>query len=152
MKEGYQITRVRALELYNKIQTVRCPALNHQIVHFSSEGFNHLIYKRKRKERTRKVQAIKLRLLPKAHKLIEISTTYQEYDERITDTASRKGKTILVKYWGLVAIMNGYRIKAIIRQLGNGQKHFWSVIPAWNISYYRDIKLRSLSKGDLEED
>ena len=36
-----------------------------------------------------------------------------------------------VKYWDFEAVVDDRRIKVIVRQIGNGKKHFWSVIPAW---------------------
>ena len=58
----------------------------------------------------------------------------------------------VVKYWGIVAIIKDFRIKVIIRQIGDGQKQFWSVIPGWTINQYKEIKLINKSKGNLEED
>ena len=31
--------------------------------------------------------------------------------------------------------------KVIVRQVGHGQKHFWSVIPAWRKDRYEGLKL-----------
>lgn len=59
---------------------------------------------------------------------------------------------MIVKYWGFVAIIDDYRIKVIVRQVGRGGKHFWSVIPAWTKLGYREIKLISKSKGSLADD
>ncbi|MBU2635157.1 hypothetical protein KJ841_01620 [Patescibacteria group bacterium] len=154
---NYQIIRKNAYNFYRKIGRIRCPALNNEFVHFNAEGFNHLIYKRKRSERNKNDQIMKFKLLPKAKHIIEISTTYQEYDESLTEIDRKKFKkkvreTVIVNYWGFIAIIKNYRVKVIIRQIGNGQKHFWSVMPAWAISQYRDIKLISKAKGDLIED
>jgi len=45
------------------------------------------------------------------------------------------------------------KFKVILRQVGdNGLKHFWSVIPGWITSQYRDIKLISMMKGDPNND
>jgi len=35
----------------------------------------------------------------------------------------------MIRYWVFIAIMNGKTIKTIIRQVGAGKKHFWSVMP-----------------------
>ena len=135
----------------------RCPALNNELVHFSAEGFNHLIYKGKRRERNKNEQIMKFKLLPKAKTIIEITTTHQEYDESLIEIRKKKFKkivqeTAMVRYWGFVAIIRGFRTKVIVRQIGNGQKHFWSVIPAWITNQYRDIKLISKTRGDLAGD
>jgi len=46
-----------------------------------------------------------------------------------------------VRYWGIIAIIEGRKIKVIIRKIGdNGALHFWSVVPAWTTNRYRDIE------------
>ncbi|PJE68452.1 hypothetical protein COU94_01785 [Candidatus Shapirobacteria bacterium CG10_big_fil_rev_8_21_14_0_10_38_8] len=35
------------------------------------------------------------------------------------------------KYFGFIAIVDGWKIKIIIKQVGNGAPFFWSVIPNW---------------------
>gem|GEM_PF-3614112 len=49
-------------------------------------------------------------------------------------------------------IIRNTRVKVIIRQIGNGQKHFWSVIPAWQKCHYRETKFISNAYGNLEND
>lgn len=154
---NYDKLREDANNFYQTIGKVNCPAFNNEPVHFSSEGFNHLIYKNERRERKREIQIMKFQLLPKAKKLVAASSTYQEEDERlISIRRKRKKKAVnescLAHYWGFVAIIDNYRIKVIVRQVGDGKKHFWSVIPAWSKCHYKDIKLISKSKGDLAED
>lgn len=154
---NYEKIRGDAHGFYQKIGALRCPALNTELVHFTAEGFNHLIYKGNRSERNKNDQITKFKLLSKAKTIIEIATTYQEYDESLTTIRRKRFKktveeTATVKYWGLVAIIENFRVKVIVRQIGNGQRHFWSVIPAWLTNHYRDIKLISQAKGDLAED
>jgi hypothetical protein len=55
-------------------------------------------------------------------------------------------------YWGLIAIIDGRKIKVILRRVGNGEIHFWSVIPAWVTNKTRDGKLFKTMKGDPNED
>ena len=117
-----------------------------------------MIYKGNRTERTKQDQITKLKLLGRAVELVRIATTHQEYEESIKEFSVKKFKqkvreSKIVKYWGLIAIMNGWKIKVIIRQIGdNGQRHFWSVIPNWVTSQYRDMKFRSQMKGDPDND
>lgn len=154
---NYQKVKEDTSNFYLQIKSVRCPVLNNELVHFTSEGFNHLVYKGGNHERSKNDQITKFKLLPRAKTIVEISTTYQEYDEGLIQVRRKKFKKIVhetttVKYWGLVAIITNFRVKVIIRQIGNGQKHFWSVIPAWSTTQYRDIKIISRSKGDLADD
>jgi len=151
--------RIKACNFYKQINKIRCPALNYQFVHFSSEGFKHLIYKGKgkRKERSKQDQIARFKLLPRARELVKITTTFQEYDESVTTIKKKRFKKVVqesatIRYWGLIAIIRNVKIKVIIREVGNGKKHFWSVIPAWRTSYERDIKILSMSKGDMEND
>ena len=154
---NYDKAKENAINFYHKIGRVRCPAINNEFIHFTSEGFNHLVYKNDRRERDRSVQMMKFKLLPKARDIIERSSTYQEYDESLLEIKKEKFKKIvrestIVRYWGLVAIIQNFRVKVIVRQWGNGQKHFWSVIPAWSKSHYRNITMISKAKGDLSDD
>ncbi len=153
----YKKIREDACVFYQTIGSIRCPALHHQPVHFTSEGFNHLVYKGNRNERDKSVQIMKFELLSKAKEIITLTTTHQEYDERLITVSRERFKKNLdestsARYWGFVAIIKNFRVKVIVRALGNGQYHFWSVIPAWTTSHYRDIKLISNAKGDLVED
>ena len=155
----YENLKEKTLSYYNQIEKLRCPALHNDIIHFTNEGFRHLMYKgaKRKAERNKSVQIMKFKLLPKATDIIKITTTYQEYDEQLIDVVKKKKKrtvkeTSVTKYWGFVAIINNFRLKAIVRQVGNGQKHFWSVIPAWSKSHYREIKTINNSKGNLADD
>ena len=153
---NYQREREKAHEFYQKIGGVYSPVLEDKI-HFNAEGFNHLIYKGRRKERPKTEQMMKFKLLPRAKTILEKSTTYQEYDEGLTTVERKKHKkrvqeAVVTRYWGFVAIEGNSRMKVVVRQAGNGQKHFWSVIPAWSSNQYKGIKLTSRAKGDLAEE
>lgn len=145
-----------ANNFYKKIGRINCPAFNNEAVYFNSEGFNHLIYKKK-SERSKNDQITKFKLLPIAKEIVYISTTFQEYDEGLAEIIRKRFKkrvkeTVAVRYWGLVAIIRSKKVKVIIRQVGHGQKHFFSVIPGWTISHYNNTKIISTAKGDLSSD
>lgn len=59
----------------------------------------------------------------------------------------------VVKYWGFVAIIEKFRIKVVVRQVGNSKAEFYRVIPAWITKQYRDLKIinNSTGKGLKEE-
>lgn len=154
---NYNKLREDAQNYYQQIGAVRCPALENQLVHFNSEGFGHLVYKNKTRQRSKNDQVTRFKLLSKAKMVIGISTTYQEIDEGLMEVRRKRFKKIInqtttVIYWGFVAIIRNTRIKVIIRRVGNGQLHFWSVMPAWKTNQYRDIRIISMCKGDLAED
>jgi len=153
---NYQKIREAAENFYKKIGCLNCPVFNNKKVYFNSEGFNHLVYK-KSSERNKNDQIIKFKLLPIAKEIVGLATTYQEYDEGMFNITRKKFKkrtveSVRVKYWALVAIIRNYKVKVIIRQVGDGNKHFYSVIPAWTISYYHETKIISQAKGDLSSD
>jgi len=154
---NYEKLREDAQKFYSSMRPVHSPALG-EYVHFTAEGFNHILFKGSRSERERSSQILRFKLLPKAAKLIEISTTYQEYEETLKEFEVKSHKKRIrkskpVKYWGIIAIVDGRKVKVILRKVGdNGQLHFWSVVPAWTTNKFRDMRLFSTMKGNPEED
>lgn len=154
---NYEKLKEDTQKFYGGINRVFSPALNQEI-HFPAEGFNHLVFKQARSERDKNSQILRFKLLPLAVKLLKLSTTYQEYEETIKEFEVKSfkkkiWKTKPVKYWGVIAIINGRKIKVILRKIGdNGTLHFWSIVPGWVTNKYRDIKFFSTMKGYPEED
>jgi hypothetical protein len=154
---NYEKIKYAASNYYNNIGDLYSPAFKEKVA-FSAEGFNHIVYKTARTERERTSQILRFRLLSLARKLIEISTTYQEYDEKIKEFNIKKHKKRIniykqVKYWGIIAIIENRKIKVILRKIGeNGKMHFWSIVPAWTTNKYRDAKFVTTMKGNPEED
>src|SRR3989344_5224554 len=150
---NYEKLKEDAQRFYNSIRKVFSPAFNQEIC-FNAEGFNHIIFKGARSERERPSQILRFKLLPLALKLIKISTTYQEFEETLKEFEvksykKKMRKTMPVKYWGIIAIIDGRKIKVIIRKVGdNGNYHFWSIVPAWTTNKYRDTKFFTTMKGD----
>jgi IS4 transposase len=154
---NYEKLHADAQKLYGSTPPVLSPALG-EYVHFTAEGFNHIIFKGSRRERERPSQIMRFKLFPRAVKLIALSTTYQEYEETIKEFEVKSHKQKVrkakpVKYWGIIAITDGRKIKVILRKIGdNGQLHFWSIVPAWTTNKYRDIKFVTTMKGNPDED
>ncbi|MFA6924781.1 MAG: hypothetical protein WC223_11080 [Bacteroidales bacterium] len=154
---NYEKLKEDTHKFYNEMRGIQSPALN-ECVYFNSEGFNHIIFKKHRSEREKPSQMLRFKLISLAKKLIEKSTTYQEFEEtlkefEIKSYKKRIKKTKPVRYWGIIAIIENRKIKVILRKVGdNGNIQFWSVIPAWVTNKYRDIKLFSTMKGNPDED
>lgn len=154
---NYDKLRTDTQKYYSSIGRVHCPAFNQEIA-FGAEGFNHIIYTNARSERERPSQMLRFKLLPHAVKLIKTSTTYQEFEDTIKEFdvmsfKKRVKKSRPVKYWGIIGIIDGRKIKVIIRKIGdNGILHFWSVVPAWVTNKYRDTKFYTTMKGNPEVD
>ena len=153
---NYDKIREDAEKYYAVLADIDCPALG-LTVSFSSHGFNHLIYRKGRTERDRASQIMRFKLLTKAYELIRLTTTFQEYEDTLKEFRIKKHKekvsaTKQVQYWGLIAIIGDRKIKVILRKIGNGNLHFWSVIPAWVTSKTRDGKYIRTMKGDPDND
>ena len=154
---NYESLRGNAQKFYAGVGDVFSPALNEK-VSFTSEGFNHIIFKRAHSEREKPSQILRFKLLPLAVKLIKVSTTYQEFEETLQEFTVRSfkksaKKTKPVHYWGIIAIIDGRKIKVLIRKIGdNGRAHFWSIVPAWTTNKYRDTKFYTTMKGSPDED
>jgi len=153
---NYEKLRDDAQTLYAGTKPVRSPALDDQ-VSFTSEGFNHIIFKGPRHERERSSQIMRFKLLPRALRLLAHANTFQEFEETLKEfevktRKKRERKSKPVRYWGIIAIFEGRKIKVILRRIGDGQLHFWSIVPAWTTNKYRDAKFVSTMKGNPEED
>ena len=154
---NYHKLREDAQKFYSGIGRVASPALNEHI-HFTAEGFNHLVFKGSHSERERPSQVLRFKLLPLAVKLVGLSTTYQEFEETIKEFDVKSYKKRIrqskrVRYWGIIAIIEGRKIKIIVRKIGdNGLMHFWSIVPAWTTNKYRDMRFFTTMKGSPEED
>ncbi len=154
---NYEKLKGDAINFYHNIGKIKSPIFE-QDVYFTAEGFNHIVFTNSRSERERTSQILRFKLLPLAVKLIKISTTYQEFEETLKEFSVKSYKKTIkktrpVKYWGIIAIIDGRKIKVILRKVGeNGNVHFWSIVPAWVTNKYRDIKFFSTMKGNPEED
>ena len=154
---NYEKLKENAQKFYKEIGSIFSLAFGEKI-HFNAEGFNHIIFKNARSEREKPSQILRFNLLPRVVKLLKLSTTYQEFEESIGEFEVKSfkkkvKKAKLIKYWGVIAIIDGRKIKVIIRKIGdNGAMHFWSVVPAWTTNKYRDIKLFNTMKGTPESD
>jgi hypothetical protein len=141
---------------YSSVGHVKCAALNDAMVHFTSEGFNHLRYSKK-KARSKVDQAAKFKLVKRAVMLLQKTTTIQEYSERQEEIHKKRHKKLskewsVVGYWGFIAIINGVRLKVVVKRIDNSKYLFWSVIPVWQSKDFQGHKITDNSKGDIAED
>ena len=157
MKEEFNKIHQKAKEEYKNFIHLHCPYFNEKI-HFTSEGFNHIRYKGHRKERHRKVQIMRYKLLKFIKKVLQSSKTLQEHDVQklfIEVKNNKKKEKILkeVNFYGFIAIIDGWKVKVIVRQVGNGKKHFWSIIPNWRTRKSKEGKQKYINHtGNLAED
>lgn len=124
-----------AADFYASIHEVRSPYFQSNII-FNSDGFNHLQFSAGR-ERNKKEQLLKFLFLKHVPYIVKNSGTLQEHRKTMQVGERRryaKGERDmeLVEYWGFIAIVpntNSTRIKVILRKVGKGAIHFWSVMP-----------------------
>lgn len=132
------VLKNKAYKRYKKIEKIYCPYLKTYIV-FNAKGFWHLIYSSRNKKRDLQSQKLRFQLLDKAVKILKITTTLQELQ------VERK---VGIIYFGFIAITDIFKIKIIIKKVGNGKYFFWSVIPNWRTRR----RERLLFKGCMEKD
>ena len=78
-EKSYRKIKEASKTYYRSLASVICPAL-HETVYFTSNGFNHIMFKRAQQARDRGSQITRFKLLSLAYKLIGLTTTYQEYE------------------------------------------------------------------------
>jgi hypothetical protein len=154
--EIYTRSKSKAKIRYKQNNELFCPFFNKNIK-LNSDGFHHLQFSLGR-ERPKKEQSLKFKLLPLALEIINKSGTLQEY-RRTMEVAhkgrfsNKKGSEMKeVEYWGFTSIVSDpkIRVKAILRKCGNGDVHFWSVMPDMKLGGADQYK--KLYSTDMEND
>ncbi len=115
-------------------------AFPEEVIIFNAKGLNHIFYKSTRSRRKSSEISIRIKLLPRAIKLLNLMPLPQEESEYKKD-----GK--MYNFWAFEGVIDNKRIKVIVRQIGNGKKHFWSVIPYWRKTKFGNTN----SRGDLSK-
>lgn len=128
-------------EFFLKNKRIRCPAFGEEII-FNAKGINHLIYKGNRSRREKARILTNIRLFPRAIYLLQRATFWQEENSYTRDNT-------IYKFWAFEAVVDDRRIKVIVRQVGYGKKHFWSIIPAWRKDRFGIVNAK---RRNLEED
>lgn len=156
-KEPIHELRDGATTLYKSFQNIYCPYFREEI-YFTSVGLNHLRYRKGRKERHYYAQQMRYKLIKLAPKVLKDSKTLQEFDMQqiFIETKHNKRKEKVIKdvhFYGFIAIIDSWKIKVIVRQIGNGKKHFWSIIPNWQTRKSKEGKQHYINHtGNMAED
>jgi len=148
--------KAKAEATYAAVGHIVSPALGGMKVHFTSDGFHHLLNTKNRYPRPQEEWVTKLKFLPHAIELLTIATTYQEYDVRRENVRVKKKKKKVmcmteIHYWGIIGIVQKKKVRVVVRKVGNGQYQFCSVMPCWNISRHNGHKVGSTAQVDLAE-
>ena len=107
------------------------------------------------RSRARKDQYMRLRLIHLAPKVIRLSNTLQgisEIREFVRKKINNRWEKVLtnVVYYEYIAILEGIRIRIVVKTVLGGQKIFWSIIPYWRMDRQRNKRL--LTEGRPETD
>lgn len=127
--------RSQAEEAYAKIGEVLCPYLGAK-VEFNVAGLEHIKYQQWNRGRPFKDQLIRFRLLRLVPIILGKSHTLQGIEkvrkrERVKVLGKWQTRVSRVHYYEFTAVIENYRIKVIVRKMGDGPYHFWSIIPSW---------------------
>ncbi|MFH1178345.1 MAG: hypothetical protein V1711_01295 [bacterium] len=138
-------------ELYDATPEILCPYFKTNIA-LTSDGFNHLLHKPNRQPRNIQEQRLKLRLLKPALIVLRNAGTVQEYRTTLEKCGEPRrdgfSKTKQIEYWGFHDIVGKepmILIRVIVRRVGDGKLHFWSVMPIGKIGKQK------LHREDMEE-
>jgi len=152
--EQFEEIKNKGETFYKTIGEVYCPYFKEKIS-FNAKGLGHLKFKNIKKARPEKDQFMRLRLIHLAPEILKTAHNVQgifetKKFERIrihsrTDTVLKP-----VSYFEFIAVIKRNRVRIIIKQIENGQKFFWSIIPFWRMN--KETMTRILHDGEPEED
>lgn len=135
----FEAVREEAEKLYASIDPIPCPYFNIAPVAFNALGIRHLKFKADDKARTREDQYPRLKLLHLAPRVIALSRTVQgiwhtkQFESR---KSHGRWERVLknVVFYEFVAVLQNVRIKVIVKQVEEGKRYFWSIIPFWKLN------------------
>jgi len=153
-EQDFEKVRTDADTFYDSIGEAHCPYFGEKIS-FNAAGLKHLKLKSDKIARSHSEQYARLKLLVLAPQVLSLSRTVQgiwhtKHFERIR--VHSRTDTILkpVCYYEFIAVLENVRVKVIVKQIDDGQKFFWSIIPYWKIDSVNNR--RALHSGDPEGD
>ncbi len=139
-REKVERARVKAEKYYKSIIPVPCPYFNGERIAFNARGLEHIKFKDVRQARPSKDQYIRFRLLELAPEILKMSRTLQGLShrknmERLRTHGKWTHELKVVSYYEFTAVIKEKtRVRVIVKQIENGQKFFWSIIPFWKMS------------------
>lgn len=119
------LVALRKLE-YRRLRAVRCPLLKDEEVHFNKDGFFHLTHDGRNRIRNPADQRMRLNLLPQVRKVIKEATAFGSPIRTIPAQDNKFGKDIM--YYEIIYRTSPKRcIAVVLRRIGNGQLHYYSI-------------------------
>ncbi|MFA6918090.1 MAG: hypothetical protein WC285_04665 [Candidatus Gracilibacteria bacterium] len=153
-EEQFREVKEKGEKLYKSLREVYCPYFREK-VSFGAGGLEHLKFKNRKKVRFEKDQYMRFKLLHLGPEILKLSHTLQgiletKKFERIRMHSRTEMVLKLVRYYEFIAVLKRNRVRVIVKQIENGQKFFWSIIPFWEMN--RETMTRILHGGVPEED
>jgi hypothetical protein len=152
----YGTKRDKAKHICDAQRSIHSPYFGDDIV-FNSDGFHHLRYSARR-ERSKEEQVLKFTLLPLGIRILKTATTVQEFRKLLTPVGSPSGrdgatKMKLTEWWGFVAIFieQDIKVRVVVRKVGEGQLHFWSVMPYSKLRRGEEVGQKMYTEGIEDE-
>ena len=152
--QKFEKAREDAEVLYKTIGEVKCPYFREAIT-FNAKGLRHLKFHSDQQARPHKDQYIRFRLISLAPNILAVSHTLQGISTRKNlepmKTNSRWENVLqLVTYYEFVAVVNGYRVRVIVKQVDKNPKYFWSIIPFWKMDKMGGKRLMYSGKPETD--
>lgn len=153
-EEEFNKIKSEAEELYKSFNQIYCPYFK-ETISFGAQGLEHLKFKRREKARIEKDQYMRFKLLHLAPEILKLSHTLQGIQktkrfERVRINSRTDNVLKSVTYYEFIAVIKRNRVRIIIKQIDNGQKFFWSIVPFWGMDI--ETIARILHDGVPEED
>jgi len=152
--KNFEEVKEEGEKFYKTLSEVYCPFFKEN-VSFNSQGIEHLKFKKRGTIRLEQDQYMRFKLISLAPEVIKISSSLQgiwetQRFEYIKTNSTWKNVLKHTTYYEFIALINRNRVKIIIKQIENGKKIFWSIIPFWGMN--KETKARVFHEGDPEED
>lgn len=135
--QDFDAVRTKAEAAYDAVGSAHCLYFKEKIA-FNAKGIRHLKFKSDQQARPRQDQYARLKLLPLAPRVLECSGTVQGIwhtkQFELEKTNSRWQRMLrTVTFFEFVAVLDGVRVRVIVKQVEQGEKYFWSIMPFWKV-------------------
>ncbi|MEK7622075.1 MAG: hypothetical protein AAB415_02755 [Patescibacteria group bacterium] len=156
--EKFNEVKRQAEVFYKTIGEVHCPYFQDKVT-FNAKGLEHLKFQSKNHARSQADQYTRLKLIHLAPEVVKLSRTIQGMShgnnfEYIRSNARTEFVIKNVSYYEFIAILEdrqeNKRVRVVVKQIENGPKYFWSIIPFWKMD--KENRKRKMNSGNLETD
>lgn len=153
-KEQFEDIKTKGETFYKNIGEIYCPYFKEK-VSFNSKGLEHLKFIQREKARLEKDQYMRFKLIHLAPEILKLSHTVQGvFETKKFEKIRMHSRTDMVLkpviYFEFIAVIKRNRVRIIVKQIENGQKFFFSIIPFWGMN--TETMTRILHNGSPEED